>query len=154
MIKATINEQQTISIETGSTGVLINGLEFKADIHEQNHIYNIIRDNKVYNAEVVAADFDSKSFTIKVNHNLYEVKLSDQYDELLRQLGFDKQVKQAVNDLKAPMPGLVVEVLVAEGSTVKQGESILILEAMKMENVLKAPVDVVVKKIKIGRAHV
>jgi len=56
-----------------------------------------------------------------------------------------------VNDLKAPMPGLVLDVLVKEGQQIKKGENLLVLEAMKMENNLKALSDAVVKKVNVGK---
>jgi acetyl/propionyl-CoA carboxylase alpha subunit len=73
--------------------------------------------------------------------------ISDRYDELLRSLGMDKAMGAKVNELKAPMPGLVLDIRVTEGQSVAKGEAVIVLEAMKMENILKAPADVVVKKI-------
>ncbi|HNH66215.1 MAG TPA: biotin/lipoyl-binding protein, partial [Bacteroidia bacterium] len=58
---------------------------------------------------------------------------------------------QKVNDLKAPMPGLVLDILVSEGQTIQKGDSLLVLEAMKMENNLKAINDAVVKKINVSK---
>lgn len=79
------------------------------------------------------------------------MELKDKYDELLQQLGMDKMLSAKVNDLKAPMPGLVLDVLVKEGQQIKKGENLLVLEAMKMENNLKAVSDAVVKKVKVGK---
>ena len=56
-------------------------------------------------------------------------------------------VVQHSGDVKAPMPGLVVEVPVVVGQTVAKGDKVLILEAMKMENVIKAVGDGVVKAV-------
>ena len=63
----------------------------------------------------------------------------------------DKMFAQKVNDLKAPMPGLVLDILVSEGQTIQKGDNLLVLEAMKMENNLKATNDAVVKKIKVSK---
>ncbi len=63
----------------------------------------------------------------------------------------DKMFAQKVNDLKAPMPGLVLDILVSEGQTIQKGDSLLVLEAMKMENNLKAINDAVVKKINVSK---
>jgi biotin carboxyl carrier protein len=55
-----------------------------------------------------------------------------------------------VSDLKAPMPGLVLQILVEPGQEIKKGDKILILEAMKMENAIKAPADAIVAQIHIN----
>ena len=60
---------------------------------------------------------------------------------------------KVVKEVKAPMPGLVVSVIATKGQEVKEGDSLLILEAMKMENVLKSPVDGVIKNIKIEETN-
>lgn len=92
-----------------------------------------------------------KKFRVRINGHNYSVELKDKYDELLQQLGMDKMLSAKVNDLKAPMPGLVLDVLVKEGQQIKKGENLLVLEAMKMENNLKAVSDAVVKKVKVGK---
>jgi biotin carboxyl carrier protein len=64
-------------------------------------------------------------------------------------MGLDAVSKPKVNDVKAPMPGLVLSIKVQEGMEVKKGDPILILEAMKMENIIKSPVDGIVKSIAV-----
>ncbi|MDB5143897.1 MAG: gcdC, partial [Mucilaginibacter sp.] len=54
-----------------------------------------------------------------------------------------------VSEIKAPMPGLVLKLFVSEGTEVKKGDNLFILEAMKMENIIKSPADVTVKTVKI-----
>ena len=63
--------------------------------------------------------------------------MKEPVDLLLEQLGMQQSRVRKVNQLKAPMPGLVVRILVEEGQTIKAGEPLLVLEAMKMENVFK-----------------
>ena len=63
----------------------------------------------------------------------------------------DKLASTKVNDVKAPMPGLILSMSVAEGDEVKKGDPLLILEAMKMENVIKSPSDGVIKSIKAAQ---
>ena len=77
------------------------------------------------------------------------MKVEDEYDQLLHKLGMDKALTKKVNELKAPMPGLVLRILVEEGQAIKQGDSLLVLEAMKMENVLKSMGDGVIKQLKV-----
>jgi biotin carboxyl carrier protein len=75
--------------------------------------------------------------------------MSDQFDELLHQLGMDSQNTSKIAELKAPMPGLVLRILASEGDEVMKGGNLLVLEAMKMENIIKAPADVVIKSIRV-----
>lgn len=64
-------------------------------------------------------------------------------------MGIDLSAGPKVNDMKAPMPGLVLNVLVENGQTIKKGDAIVVLEAMKMENILKSPSDGIVKKVHV-----
>ena len=84
---------------------------------------------------------------IKVNGHLYPLAVADKFDELLSSMGMDKIANKKINELKAPMPGLVLSVVVSEGQQVKKGEAIIVLEAMKMENILNAPRDGTVTKV-------
>ena len=54
-----------------------------------------------------------------------------------------------VNDIKAPMPGMVLQVMVENGQKIKKGDAIVVLEAMKMENILKSPADGIIRKIHV-----
>jgi biotin carboxyl carrier protein len=72
-------------------------------------------------------------------------------DRLLRSLGMSVAGSSKASDIKAPMPGLIHSFFVQEGDTVAKGAHVLILEAMKMENVIKAPGDVKVAKIHVKK---
>ena len=109
--------------------------------------FHILKDLKAYNVEVKAIDYATKTFTFKINGSIHTAKINDAYDRLIDQLGMKVGVSQKVGDIKAPMPGLVLEVAVEIGQTVTKGDKVLILEAMKMENVIKAAGDGVVKAI-------
>ena len=115
--------------------------------------FNVLRNNKSYNAEVVSFDADEKTYKIKVNGNVYSVKLKDRFDLLLHSMGMDALAAKKINELKAPMPGLVLDVRVKVGDTIKKGEPLVVLEAMKMENILKAIADVTIKKISIEKGN-
>ena len=84
--------------------------------------YHVLRGNKSYRVQVIKADTERKSYIIRVGDNRYEIELADRYDQLLRKLGMDIGGEAQVNDLKAPMPGLVVDVLVKEGQDIKKGD--------------------------------
>jgi len=155
MIKATINGESTLTLETQQGGqVAINGKVFPADIkHINGGTYHLILNDKSYNVEVIISDTKTKKHTLKINGKILEVELKDRFDELLKELGIDAAAGQKIGDLKAPMPGLVVDIPVTEGQEVKKGDTLVILEAMKMENALKAMADAVVKKIVVKKGQ-
>ncbi|MCH8558794.1 MAG: biotin/lipoyl-binding protein [Balneolia bacterium] len=80
----------------------------------------------------------------------YQADVKDDQMLLLDRLGFKVGSKSGEGVLKAPMPGKIVSVLADEGSEVQQGDPIIILEAMKMENELKAPSSGIIKKISVS----
>ncbi|MBL4675637.1 MAG: biotin/lipoyl-binding protein [Mucilaginibacter sp.] len=128
----------------------LNGREVTADVKQLgDNLYHIINNKGSYSAEVVSFDVHEKTAQIKVNNNIYTVTAKDQFDQLLDQMGLSNLMAAKVSDIKAPMPGLVLKVLVEEGADVKKGDNLFILEAMKMENIIKAPADVTIQTIKM-----
>jgi biotin carboxyl carrier protein len=139
-------------VHTDSKEGTIDGNIFSWDVIEvKDGSFHIIKNNKSYSVEVIKADVTEKSFLISVNGNKYQLNVKDKFDELLKSLGLDTLNSKKVNELKAPMPGLVLEVRIAEGDTVKKGDPILVLEAMKMENIIKSPTDGIIKKINVKK---
>jgi biotin carboxyl carrier protein len=151
MYKIKVNNQKEYAVEGGKNPA-INGNALNWDIVEvKDGRFHIIKDNKSFNAEVIEANFAEKTFQLKVNNNKYSVVVKDRFDELLKQLGMDNIASAKVNEIKAPMPGLVIDIRVSEGDVIKKGDAVLVLEAMKMENILKSPTDGVVKKVNVEK---
>ncbi len=151
MYKIRVNEQFNFDIDTNGDGIFVNGQAVTIDIQTVNKtIFHILYKNRSFNAELIAMDKLEKTCSVRVNSHVYTMSLSDQFDELLHQLGMDNLNSLKVSELKAPMPGMVLKVLVSEGDEVKKGSNLLILEAMKMENVIKSPADGVIKSIKVN----
>jgi acetyl/propionyl-CoA carboxylase alpha subunit len=113
--------------------------------------FHIIYQHTSYQAEIIQADYTLKTFSVKVNGHIFQLEAKDRFDLLLERMGMSQVNSGKINELKAPMPGLILEVIAAEGSEVKKGDSLLILEAMKMENIIKSPGDGVVKSLKIQK---
>jgi len=114
--------------------------------------YHLLKDNRSYTAEVFKSDFLNRSYEIKINSNIYSIKINNDLDQLIDEMGLSLGSSQQVNDIKAPMPGLILEVNVKEGDEVKEGDYLLVLEAMKMENTLTAPRDGVVKSVTVSKS--
>ncbi|WP_374948706.1 biotin/lipoyl-containing protein [Mucilaginibacter sp.] len=150
MYKVKVNNKQDFEIDRQADKLLINDKQVDADIKQLNELlYHVINDNGSYNAEVVNFNREAKTAEIKVNNTVYRVAAKDQFDVLLEKMGLSSLMTAKVSEIKAPMPGMVLKVLVEEGTEVKKGDNLFVLEAMKMENIIKSPADVTVKTIKI-----
>jgi acetyl/propionyl-CoA carboxylase alpha subunit len=146
MIQATVNGKSTHTIDKDK----IDGVEYEWDLLTlENNSFHIIRDSQSYRATVVNINHEEKTMLINVNGNDYEISIKDKYDLLLQQMGISIKSAAQINNFKAPMPGLIREVMALEGAEVAKGDILLILEAMKMENALKSPRDGKIKKINI-----
>jgi biotin carboxyl carrier protein len=111
---------------------------------------HLIHNHKSIEAELVSINKITKTATIKLGNKLSVVQLKDRFDLLLKEMGMDLITSTALKEIAAPMPGLILDLLVKEGDEVKKGDPLLILEAMKMENIIKSPRDGKVKTVKIS----
>ena len=127
----------------------------KADLDQLDAIdtgrnsLHVLSENTPYEAEIVAADFNHKKYTVAVSGNNYEVEISNEFDVLIKDMGFEIGATKEINMIMAPMPGLILEISVTEGQEVKQNDHLLILEAMKMENSFLSPRDGIIKSIAV-----
>ncbi len=113
--------------------------------------YHIIEGNTSYKANLLKSNFSKKEYQISINGNKYNVLIKDKLDQLIKDLGLTINGKQKDTNIKAPMPGLILEISVSKGQEVKEGDILLVLEAMKMENMLIAPQDGVIKSIEVQK---
>jgi biotin carboxyl carrier protein len=139
-----------------------NALSFDLNEHDLKNLdaiavegkqFHVLKDNTSYKAEIVATDFLAKKYTIRVNNNLYEVGIADALDRLIQSMGIERGRTKVINAIKAPMPGLILEINVIVGQEVKENDPLLILEAMKMENSFLSPRDGVIKAIAVEVGH-
>ncbi|MBK6372947.1 MAG: acetyl-CoA carboxylase biotin carboxyl carrier protein subunit [Saprospiraceae bacterium] len=107
------------------------------------------KDGINYHARLISQDVQSKKYTIEIEKKLFEVKLEDDLDQLIASMGMKGQRIQNVSEIKSPMPGLVLKLLKQSGEEVTAGETILVLEAMKMENAIKSPIEGVIQSIEV-----
>lgn len=94
---------------------------------------------------------EDKIYTLKIDGQTLKVEAKDDLDLLIEQLGFNAMSAMKLSSIKAPMPGLVLDVMVSVGDAIAKGDSLLILEAMKMENVIKSEGEGVIKSIEINQ---
>lgn len=136
--------------------VLLNNksiLKSKIDDLEIHHsklsdgAYHAIHNNISYEATVTEVDIDRKIVRLLINGKRFECNIESHLDHTIKELNLNSNKKVASKDLISSMPGLVLSILVEEGEGITEGQPLMILEAMKMENVLKANSDGVVQKI-------
>jgi biotin carboxyl carrier protein len=148
MYKATVNAKTNLQISWQGEALLVNDQPVEVSKAQLSDIRShLLLNGKSMNVELVQMNVATKQFTVKVNNRLYDLQLSDRYDALLKSLGMESVGVKKMKDIKAPMPGMVLNILVQAGDTVEKDTPILILEAMKMENVIKSPTQAVVKKV-------
>lgn len=154
MLEAKVNGAAPLEINQSGKGWAINGIPADADIHRLNaHSFQVLYKGASHTVHVAAVDRANKTVVLKVDGKRAEVALSTEMDRLLKQLGFENANANKVADIKAPMPGLIHSIKVAEGDVVKKGDPVLILEAMKMENILKAASDATIGKIHVKQGQ-
>ncbi|MBT1703008.1 acetyl-CoA carboxylase biotin carboxyl carrier protein subunit [Chryseosolibacter indicus] len=153
MVQASVNKN-VFEIQLEENGFKVNNEFVSWDVQKlDNNAFHIILNNKSYTAEIVKIDRGGKSCIIKINGKHYPVELKDQFDLLLEKMGMNAAASSKVNNVKAPMPGLIIDLKVKDGDQVKAGDTLLILEAMKMENIIKSPGEGVVKAVKIKKGE-
>ncbi len=151
MNKIKVNNNAELAVAPQAGTVVIDEKSISWDMQElPNGTFNILADGKSYNAIIEGVDRAAKQIKIKVNGNSYDLSVKEPIDQLLQQMGLNVSSRKKAESIKAPMPGLVLKILVEEGQEIKKGDPVLILEAMKMENVFKAPGDATVKAIKVA----
>lgn len=116
--------------------------------------FNLLKDQRSVNAKLVTIDSSGKKLAIEVEGEKFQIEIKEELDQMLEKMGFGTTANKHIKEIKAPMPGLVLEIAVKEGQKVLEGEKILILVAMKMENSIMIHTDAIIKRIavKAGQA--
>ncbi|MGB3480401.1 MAG: biotin/lipoyl-containing protein [bacterium] len=145
----------------------IDNKEFKVDLKQEGKGFKVYLDGKP--REVTVANdkgsrltliIDDKPFDIiweaddhiVVGGESYNVEIFDEQVERLMKASPGKSGKRALT-MKAAMPGLIIEVTVKQGDKVTEGQGLLIIEAMKMQNEMQTPRDGVVKTVKVQKGQ-
>lgn len=150
MYKAT-SDDKIFSISVDNGQFEIDGEAFPTDIQKIGPgRFHIISNHKTFLVEVISNDNKSKNYKIKVNGTVYPIQVADKMDALLKKMGIDTSSEDRTIDINAPMPGLILEIAVKPGEKVNPGDKLLVLEAMKMENIIKSPGEAVIDQVKVN----
>lgn len=146
--KAENGEDKSFDIEIRNGSFVLDGESLDLDIEKVGKDqWNVLHNSKSYNIELLAFNSDTKTVKLAVNDEILEFKIKNKLDLLLDKMGISATGTDQLEDVKAPMPGLVLKILVEKGQTISVGDPLLILEAMKMENVIKASGSGTIKSI-------
>ena len=112
--------------------------------------FNLLKDHESVNAVIIEADQSAKKQTIEIEGEKFDIRIKDELDQMLDRMGLNSVAGKQIKEIKAPMPGLVLEIAVCEGQQVREGDKILILVAMKMENSITINTDATIKRIAVS----
>jgi biotin carboxyl carrier protein len=128
--------------------VSVDGKIYEVDFESVSGqpVYSLILDGKSHESYVAQGDND---WQVLIRGRLYPVTVEDEREKRLRSAAGGGVAETGEFHLRAPMPGLVVTILVGEGQAIKKGQVLLILESMKMQNELKSPRDGTVGRIRV-----
>lgn len=100
--------------------------------------------------EILDVNYDLKIIKVRHNHSTHHIQFKNNLDLTLDKMGIKRTFEAVNTDIKAPMPGKVLDIMVTSGQAIEKGQPLLILEAMKMENVLKSEGQAIIKSINVS----
>ena len=143
-----MSDNYKVKVNNSSEYLLTKDDLLKLDIVDFNNSkHHVLQGNKSFHTEIVESNFNAKKYVVKVNNTKYKVSIQNELDLLITKMGFEVGQSKIINEIKAPMPGLILDITVKIGQEVKENDSLLVLEAMKMENNITSPRDGVIKSI-------
>ncbi|WP_321289886.1 acetyl-CoA carboxylase biotin carboxyl carrier protein subunit [uncultured Sunxiuqinia sp.] len=129
--------------------VMVDDKTYNIDLmHNDEGTFSIIENNRSHNISLVPSQ-KPKTYTAFTLHNTYDLEVIDAEARYIRNRGAGA-IAQSEKQITAPMPGKIVKVLVKEGEEVKQGQTAVIISAMKMESEYKVAIDGVVKAVNVS----
>lgn len=149
MYKASIGSHD-VQVVTGKDAS-VNGVPVDIEfVKSATNSFKMRMNGVEKDADLVKLDKENKLVIVRIEGKKFAVQIKEPVDLMLDKLGINSKSTKKVNNLKAPMPGLVIKILAEQGKHYKVGDALMILEAMKMENVFKAAADVTIKAIEIS----
>ena len=129
----------------------LNGSSYQINYFYNNDLFHVIFNNKSHVLKLISSNKDSNNYYVSINNKIFNIEISDVKNKFSKIIGLKLSDDNKKLDVKSPMPGLVIDVLVNVNETVEKNQSLIILEAMKMENVIKSPVQAKIKSIMVKK---
>ncbi|MFY0606349.1 MAG: acetyl-CoA carboxylase biotin carboxyl carrier protein subunit [Cyclobacteriaceae bacterium] len=139
-------------VDEDENGMVLSGLNKVFELKKiSDSKFLALSELKSYTIMILGRDKDM----LELNIDGYDLKVShkDEIALMLDKLGMDVSVSSTVSEIVAPMPGLILEVQVKVGDQLSEGDGVLVLEAMKMENLIKSPIDATIAKVHVSQGQ-
>lgn len=150
MLISKVNDRYTFQIQQTDGQWTVGNDSAPIDlVRNSSGIMSVLYKGKSYEAVLEETDRSKKTLTLRVAGQLYTVQIEEPMDQLLHSMGLDLSAAKKMESIKAPMPGMILRILVAPGQQLAKGDPMLVLEAMKMENVLKSQGTGTVKSVRV-----
>lgn len=146
-----VNHSKKFLIEKDEEGNwMLNGVKKDFDILQiAPNTYHILQNNTTHLLVISPEESSAGETVLYINGVRMVSHIKDSLEKVLENMGMTSG-SQKVKELKSPMPGLVIKILVESGQEVKKDDPLLVLEAMKMENLIKSPADGIIEKIAVN----
>lgn len=150
MYEVSVNNSKSFRVGKKEEQLLLNGKQADWSCESlPDGSYSILFQNRSFRAELLNLDKELKTMLLEIAGVEYSLQIKEPIDHVLEKMGLNERANHKVNHIKAPMPGMILNILVKVGQQLQKGDPVLILEAMKMENIFKATEVAVVKEIKV-----
>lgn len=134
------------------TKVMYNGEEFDFEIYETvNNEYFLRIAEKLYN--FTYGHINNESIVLFSRSEKFELTLRTLLQEKASEVLAQKSIQHHLQEIKAPMPGMILKIKKNRGEEINHGEAVLILEAMKMENEIRSAGKGIIKEIYVHEGN-
>ncbi len=148
MIEIQINDGEKIALEKVGPDLLIDGQKSTKEVIKlDENNFKVFGEKTIFHVQIL--EKNGNHLIMSVNGKEISMSATSHIDRVLEKLGMDTSSSSSASDIKAPMPGTILALNVEVGATVAKGDSLLILEAMKMENVIKSSGDGTISSIHV-----
>jgi len=146
------NHEIEIRREGEKTFAEVDGRKYELEVSEpEPNVYLLKNGHKIFQVFVSPQEKKDAPMQVSSGGNDFEIKLID--PKRLRGAGIEGASADGAAEIKTAMPGKVARILAEQGAEIKKGEGVLIVEAMKMQNEMKAPKDGIVKEIRCAEGE-
>lgn len=148
-LTCTINKDQSVSLDVTKSKTVIEEKEIKYQLlQKKEDEYQLLTNNKSYEIKILSVE--KQSVWMLIDDHEVRVETKNELDLMMSKLGITGGSADLNQEVLAPMPGTILDIMVSPGEQIKKGEALLVLNAMKMENVIKATRNAEINEIKIS----